>query len=484
MEKETKAANSELTSMPCQNPGTSVVRRAPGPRILAGNEPSKHNATEIVEDTLIEIDSAELGDGTQIEIIEDPEDSSRTLLAVFKDGKVRLADRFKYGNRTFVPIPRSNNLIHHIRLPRGAERYESVSSLLNQAMSILHSCLDLEENDLRLLAQFAISTWFIERLPVAPYIALVGLPRSGKSTALTVLSLLCRRSLLTADISSAAFYRVCDRLMPTLLIDETSTAGQRRILFHLLRTGTSRDLVALRKDQSFKTFGPKVVSWIELPNDVALNSRCVVISLHETRRTDLLRPTSREIREAADILQKQLLRFRFEKAKELALPKIEGDHQLRSRSRDLYQALALPTAEDAKICQWLIEYLQNHEDSNRVPLSLAQSAVLRTFFKRVHECTDGQTQIKGLAAEVNADLWESGERFRVSPREVGGALKSLGLAKRKRTNSGWIMQMDRHEIKKMHDLIAAYGVERCTDLISKAARRACSFCNDSGISKD
>jgi hypothetical protein len=484
MEKETKAANSELTSMPYRNSGTSVVRRASVPRTLAGNEPIKHNAAEIVEDTLIEIDSAELEDETQIEIIEDPEDSSRTLLAVFKDGEVRLVDRFKYGNRTFVPIPRSSNLIHHIRLPRGVERYESVQSLLNQAMSILYPCLDLEENDLRLLAQFAISTWFIERLPVAPYIALVGLPRSGKSTALTVLSLLCRRSLLTADISSAAFYRVCDRLMPTLLIDETSTAGQRRILFHLLRTGTSRDLVALRKDQSFKIFGPKVVSWIELPNDAALNSRCVVISLHETRRTDLLRSTNPVIRRAADEFQKQLLRFRFEKAKDLALPKIEGDHQLRSRSLDLYHSLALPAAEDAKICQWLIEYLKNHEDSNRVPLSPDQNSVLRTLFKHAHEYADGQTQIKHLAAEVNADLRESGERFQVNPREVGGALKILGFTKRKRLNSGWAVRMSVHEVKKVHDLIAAYGVERCTDLISKAARRACSFCNDSGISKD
>jgi hypothetical protein len=104
------------------------------------------------------------------------------------------------------------------------------------------------------------------------------------------LSLICRRSLLTADISSAAFYQVCDQLTPTLLIDETATAGNRRSLFHLLRTGTSRDAVALRKNQSFHAFGAKVVAWLELPHDAALNSRCVIITLNETRRTDLLRP--------------------------------------------------------------------------------------------------------------------------------------------------------------------------------------------------
>src|SRR5580658_11021708 len=103
------------------------------------------------------------------------------------------------------------------------------------------------------------------------------------------------------------------------------------------------------------------------------------------------------------MLQKQLLRFRFEKMKTLALAETQGERQLHSLSRDLYQALALPTAEDAETCQWLVEYLEDQEGSNRVPLSLVQSAVLRTFFKRVHGCTEGQTQIKDLAAEGNAD---------------------------------------------------------------------------------
>jgi len=69
---------------------------------------------------------------------------------------------------------------------------------------------DVDDDDLLLVAAFVVSTWFIERLAVAPYLALVGLPRSGKTTLLQVLNLLCRRALLTADITSAAFYEVYD----------------------------------------------------------------------------------------------------------------------------------------------------------------------------------------------------------------------------------------------------------------------------------
>jgi len=174
MAEQTNAGNPDLTFIPvAQRSNALVVHGANGYDTLAGNDPSRPNAIEAFKEALIETDFAELGDGTQIELIEDPEDSSRTLLAVFKDGEVNLTDRFKHGDRIFVPIPRSGNLIRHVRLPRGIERYESKRSILNQAASILSRCLDLEQNDIRLLAQFAVSTWFIERLPVAPYIASV-----------------------------------------------------------------------------------------------------------------------------------------------------------------------------------------------------------------------------------------------------------------------------------------------------------------------
>lgn len=108
--------------------------------------------------------------------------------------------------------------------------------------------------------------------------------------------------------------------------------------------------------------------------------------------------------------------------------------------------------------------------------------MLRTLFKYVHQLDNkGTSQIRNLAREVNSDLWDAGERFQVSSREAGAALTSLGFTKRKRTNSGYEVLMTLHEIKKIHHLIAAYGLDRCVGLISDAARRRCDFCSDSGI---
>jgi len=77
---------------------------------------------------LVETDFAELEGGTLIEMIGDPGNASKTVLAVWKDGKASFTDRYHYRDRVFIPIPRDQSLIRHVRLPRGTKDYPSVCS--------------------------------------------------------------------------------------------------------------------------------------------------------------------------------------------------------------------------------------------------------------------------------------------------------------------------------------------------------------------
>jgi hypothetical protein len=328
---------------------------------------------------------------------------------------------------------------------------------------IFVKCLDLDNDDSFLLATFVLSTWFIDRLPVAPYLALVGLPRSGKSTVLRVLSMLCRRSLLTADITSAALYRACDRLMPTLLIDETATAGEKRVLFHLLRTGISRDLVALRRDQSFKSFGAKAVSWIETPNDADLNSRCIIIGMHETKRTDLARPSDPDIVAAADLLRQQLLGLRLANYRHLTSERVPGGECLQGRTRDLYDALGLPW-KDVEFCRtWLLRCCQLQQNISRGPLRPAYTQLLRYLDYCIYyiEVDKNWCEIKigKLTSGLNSYLGSGRRDHRFKPREVGAALTAFGFLNRKRTRDGWEISLDDDSRKRIHELIDSYGID-------------------------
>lgn len=375
-------------------------------------------------------------------------------------------------------VPDEDEITRHVRFAHSLGPYESVDNLLQEVDTFLARCLDLDQRYRFLLACFVLSTWVVDRLPVAPYVALIGLPRSGKSTALKALYLVCRRGMITSDISSAAFYRACDRLTSTICIDEAATAGQKRTLFHLLRSGTTREAVAFREGQSYRAYGAKVVAWAQMPDDDALNSRCITIPMQETARTDLLRTTAPEIIAAADKLQGHLLLYRFEKYHKLKLPRIPGYERLRSRDRDLYEALALPISEDPKACARLLESLEYQQDLNREPLPPNQIAVLESLFKQIHlQPGQGAYALRHLKNDVNLNLAASGERFRLNEKAVSGVLKTFGFLNRKRTNSGWVVLIDRAARKRIHELLSLYGVNNPSACLpSQVPSELCEFC--------
>jgi len=428
-----------------------------------------------------EVDFAELEDATLLEMIEDPNNPANSLFAVYTNGAVKNVPRMECNDRVLVPVPREQGLFKHVRLPRGTRPCKSPVDLFGGIAVLIMACVDIGMDDAILIAGFVISTWLIENLAIAPYLALVGLPRSGKTTLLQVLNQVCRRPLLTADITSAAFYEVYEKLSPTLLLDETLTARNRRELFHLLKTGTTRGSVTLRKGHSIRAFGPKVISCTELPNDAALNSRCVIIPMRETNRTNLAKLTDPKILATADVLRQQLLRYRLENYHSLGLPKVAGDERLYSRSRDLYQALALPLRNHPKWCEYLVRLFETQQEINREPLSPASAAVLRVLYEFIHvPLQDGKCAQKELTLRVNLTLESLQENFRLNAHEVGRALTSLGFTNRKRTNAGFVLWLDRETRRRIHGLAHAYAIDQESQFQEDAFGRTCDLCKNFG----
>jgi len=434
------------------------------------------------DNSVTEIDFAELKDGTLVELVEDSKNPGRTCFAVWKGGEVRFVDRLEQDGRVLIPLARNNEVLRNIRLPNDAKPYHSVQELLCRLESLISQCVALEEKYIQVLADFALSTWFVDRLPVAPYLSVVGLPQSGKTTLLKVLSLVCRRPLLIADITSASFYQACARFLPTILIDETGSIRSNRTLRHMLRSGTTRDVVALRRDQTFHSYGAKVMSWLQSPDDSALNSRCVPIPMFESKSTALVRADEPKVQNMAAELRAQLLRFRFENFKTIQPAPVTGDEVLRPRTRDLLRSLTAAYAKDVERSQRLLKFFESGQGIPAEPLDPGQNAVLRALFSVIHVQEDfSSIRVGDLTNMVNLFLDRAGENLRLLPRRVGAVLTSLGVATRTRMNSGWALTINRQDAEKLHQLAACYGIDGFKDRFLKISPEDCTLCRATGL---
>ena len=393
----------------------------------------------------------ELGPDRRVETIEDPKHPARTMFAIYKAGNVSLTHRCEFNGDVFIPKERGIGVFNRIRLPKGAAPYGSVRAMLADISELLSACIDIDPPMAKLASGFVMSSWFPEKLPVAPYLALVGMPRSGKTTMLRLLEMLCRHGILVADITPAAFYQLYEQSTPTLIIDETSTAADQRKLGHLLRSTSTPGSVALRKGASFSCYGPKAFAWTQLPHDRALITRCVVIPMHETDRTDLKRIMDPLIQSAAEHLQKQLLQLRLERFSTSV--HVQHNDGLHARNRDLYEALTYPMGDDQNLGRELASLLWKQERFTREPLSVSQLAILMVLMSVAH-LLKGKTLLVGDAANwANKFLADGNESIKLSPHAVGHILTTFGIQSRKRTNRGWLLEFDKSLCRSVHILI-------------------------------
>jgi hypothetical protein len=389
---------------------------------------------------------------------------------------------FDHGDGVVCP-PEEDQFTINTRFASTLKKYDSVSALLQSLEDFVSQCLDLSDSDRFLLACFALRSWVAESLPIAPYLALSGLPQSGKSTALKVLHCICYQALITSDITRNAFYEVYTALKPTILIDEVGGADGTRALFHLLRLGTNRGTVNFRGKAAYSTFGPKAFAWSLIPDDDALASRCVNITMVESPRTDLRRVTDPEIARNADELQCQLLAFRLDHRRKLQLPRLPAADTLCARDRDLYEALALAISADIAACQRLAEYfIKRQENLDRHPLPARETAIIDTLFEQIHTPRNNfYFTIRDLTTEANATLQKSGERLRLSCRAVGAGLTTLGFANRKRTQSGFVVEFDRNNRRRIHELMARYSLDGPAAHLPSGVTVPCEFCEQNNL---
>jgi hypothetical protein len=477
----------KFSSKPAPTYSVTKKNASPSPSIHAGPFSTKRKEVVPPENSMPEvpIDFAELEDGSLVEVVEDPADPNHALFAICKRGRIRRAPRIQDRGRILVPIPRSAHGFSDMKLPQGVMPYKSAVRLVHTISRFIRCVVDVPADYAVLLSAFVLYTWVADQLPTAIYLSVVGLPQSGKSTLLELLSLLCRRALLVNDISQAAAYQACSNFSPTLLIDEIDWHASRTMspFRQLLRAGTSPASRALRVRQSSCAFGPKVFGSLEPSSDPALNSRCIQLVMAESSKAGLFRPGHPSVVKVASQLRQKLLRFRFNFYKSIRPAMVPGSEALRPRSRDLLSSLAAPLVGHRLWTDCLLAIIkENHDPVTRESLEPRQEALHAVLWQIIHrESPLPNVRVGGqnsLATATNEVLLQGGERVTVTDKGVGTMLSSMGFRSTQRTKVGWILWLDSATVTRCHQLMKSHDNRYEPDWDFAQHGSTCTLCKE------
>jgi hypothetical protein len=145
-----------------------------------GAEPATRKSDLRIDAPAREVNFQVLDNGDIVDLAENPDDPTQTLLAISHEGQVHFTDKLEYKGNVLVPMQRNSPELADVRLPKGVLPCDS-GAALSWLWQIIPRFAHLPADCVPILASFIVYDWFADRLPVAVYLLFVGLPGSGKT---------------------------------------------------------------------------------------------------------------------------------------------------------------------------------------------------------------------------------------------------------------------------------------------------------------
>jgi hypothetical protein len=228
---------------------------------------------------------------------------------------VRALDKLVKKAKSKIKSENSDNLI--VDIEPHVEPVEDIALIVSLIYQILEDHIACTHAVKVATTLWILMTWFIPASHIAP-IAWINAPekRCGKSTLLTLMSRMSKRSLSTSNITGSALFRSIEQYKPTLFIDEIDTfINDNESIRGVLNAGHSRDnpyIIRCVGDDNepvpFNVFGAKAISGIGRIPDTLID-RSISLTLRRKMRDE----TKKRVRDlplnVTNMIQSQLARW-------------------------------------------------------------------------------------------------------------------------------------------------------------------------------
>jgi hypothetical protein len=406
-------------------------------------------------------DFCPLPDGSLVELVcrQDHAKSALSFLKWNAEG-ISVVDHFEHDGCLHTPPVLDEKLsdILNLRFPSGVKACPAPAEFFFEVSRLIRSHVDLPEPSSCLVAAFVLSTWFVDKLEVAPYLWICGPPGSGKTTLLRLLHCLCRRPVLIAGGFPSWVYSLPPLLRPTLLLDELQFNGTQHshALECWLRAGNAHGVPVGVRGELVDGFGAKVLCSRQPASDSALASRALHISMIPSGKN--LPLDNETVQRIADDFQARLLMFRLQHYREFR-PEPLDLAGLAPRIRDIMCALLLPLRGVEDGLAPLFDALE--EQLREAVIEKAdepEALVAIALFSYCHDPEFSAVLTGQIASRVNENRRNTGEEADLKPRAVGAILKSLGLTTEKLSSFGRGLRLTTTVKRRIHQLLQSYNL--------------------------
>lgn len=414
-----------------------------------------------LEPSTRETEFVRLADGALADLVRDASGNLRFVVA--HDGKVSFHRTLKTGDVTLVPPKVDPSILEGVCLPTSVRGSCTAATLSQEIDEAIGEYCNLDRPDRKRATYVTLCSWFSDLVDVVPYLWIIGPSRHARTTLIRLLSVLCRRGILAADISSAGLHSVVDRLHPTVLIkdfDYGANSGTRNLL-RLLRNGSTVESRVYLATRAHQLFSPKILSSPQAPSDAALKSLGLVVVARPPSR-DLRVLSTDSLNAVKHRLQPKLLAFRLQNYyRTMAQNSRTSASRLTPETEDFFRALALPLMGDVELERELLEILAAHDTETICDLhSEPAHFVIAALFARIHLLHAGPNMVtcKELAENTGQILKKAGEPYRLKPRRIGEILRSLGFQTQPLGNLGRGLRISRDLIVATHIKAKSFGI--------------------------
>jgi hypothetical protein len=196
-----------------------------------------------------ETEFVRFADGALADLVRDA--SGELRFVVVRDGEVSFHRTLKSEDVTLVPPKVDPSILEGVCLPTSVSSGSCTAATLSQEIDeAIGEFCNLDRPDRKLATYITLCSWFSDLVDVVPYLWIIGPSRHARTTLIRLLSVLCRRGILAADISSAGLHSVVDKLHPTVLIKDFDYGANSatRNLQRLLKNGSTVESSRLLKN--------------------------------------------------------------------------------------------------------------------------------------------------------------------------------------------------------------------------------------------